>query len=95
MKEGDVVYNEYHDIRRYGIIEKKTIDDGGWAYCTVKWFNDEVYESAMAFRQKLTNKDWSLKKYRVDTLKRIDLHKELSTLEDIKHELNMRGKSED
>ena len=45
----------------------------------------------MEDRQRLTHKDWSLKEYRVDQLKRIDLHQELSTLEDIRHELNMRG----
>jgi len=91
MKEGDVVYNEYHNIRRYGIIEKKTIKDDGWGYCAVKWFNDEIYEDRMADRQKLTNKNWALEEYRVDMLLPIDLHKELSTLEDIRHELNTRG----
>ena len=94
MKRGDVVYNEYHGIRRYGIVEEKTMKANGWAYCTVKWFNDEIYEGAMAARQKLTNKNWALSDYRVDMLKTIDLHKELSTLEDIRHELNMRGQSE-
>ena len=95
VEEGGVVFNDYHGIRRYGIIEKKTLESDGWAYCDVKWFNDEKYEEAMAERKRLTNKDWSLKKYRVDQLKRIDLHKELSTLEDIRHELNTRGYSED
>ncbi len=95
MKKGDVVYNEYHGIRRYGIVEKKTIKDDGWGYCTVNWFNDEIYKNRMSERQKLTSgKDWSLKDYRVDMLSRIDLHKELSTLEDIRHELNTRGYSE-
>jgi len=91
MKSGDVVYNEYHGIRRYGIVEEKRLDDWGWGYCEVTWFNDDQYINAMEDRQRLTHKDWSLKEYRVDQLKRIDLHQELSTLEDIRHELNMRG----
>jgi hypothetical protein len=96
LKEGTVVYNEYHGIRRYGIIERKTIDSDGWAYCNVNWFNDEQYLASMENRKRLTaGKDWSLTRYRVDKLKRIDLHKELSTLEDIRHELNTRGRSED
>ena len=95
IKEGDVVFNEYHRIRRYGIIEKKQIHEDGWAYCDVLWFNDERYCSAMEDRKQLTGgKDWSLTKYRVDLLRRIDLHKELSTLEDIRHALNMRGQCE-
>jgi len=96
MKEGDVVFNEYHGIRRYGIIEKKQIRDDGWAYCDVLWFDDEQYCNAMEHRKQLTGgkKDWSLTEYRVDLLQRINLHKELSTLEDIRHTLNMRGPSE-
>ena len=86
---GTVVFNEYHRIRRYGIVEEKRIAEGGWGYCKVKWFNDEVYQTAMSDRQKLTNKNWSLDEYRVDQLQIIDIHKELNTLEEIRHELNM------
>ena len=35
MKKGDVVFNEYHGIRRYGIIERKEMQEDGWAYCEV------------------------------------------------------------
>ena len=92
MNKGDVVFNEYHRIRRYGIVEEKRIDSDGWGHCKVTWFNDDKYMSAMKERESLTHKDWSLKEYRVDQLYRIDLHEEISTLEDIRHELNMRGK---
>jgi hypothetical protein len=88
MKKGDVVYNEYHDIRRYGIVEEKVTDSDGWSYCNVLWFNDSKYEAAMADRKKLTNKDWSLQRYRVDQLKKIDLNIELNTLEEIRHYFN-------
>tara|TARA_R110001583_G_scaffold159613_1_gene311450 strand:+ start:7470 stop:7769 length:300 start_codon:yes stop_codon:yes gene_type:complete len=88
MKKGNVVYNEYHNIRRYGIIEKKVVENDGWAYCDVLWFNDDKYETAMADRKKLTNKDWSLQRYRSDQLKLINIETELNTLEGIRHHLN-------
>ena len=92
IEVGSVVFNEYHRIRRYGIVQEKRIADDKWGYCKVKWFNDETYQTAMSDRQKLTNKDWSLDEYRIDQLQSIDLHTEISTLEDIRHELNMAPK---
>jgi hypothetical protein len=92
IEAGTVVYNEYHSIRRYGIVEEKRIAEDRWAYCKVKWFNDEVYESAMLERESLCHINHTLKEYRVDYLRRIDLHTEISTLENIRHELTMRNK---
>ena len=93
MKKGDVVFNEYHGIRRYGIIERKEMHEDGWAYCEVDWINDEQYARAMSTRKSLTGgKDWTLKKYRVDQLKRIDMKKELETFNAIKYVLQTRGK---
>ena len=88
IEVGSVVFNEYHRIRRYGIVQEKRIAEDRWGYCKVKWFNDSVYQAAMSDRQKLTNKDWSLDEYRIDQLQPIDLHGEIETLEDIRHELN-------
>jgi len=91
MKIGDVVFNDYHGIRRYGVVETKKVNSDGWAYCQVEWINDRQYEQAMSDRSELTGgRDWTLKEYRVDQLKVIDLHKELRTLEDIRHLLNRR-----
>ena len=93
MKKGDVVFNEYHGIRRYGIVERKEMHEDGWAYCEVDWINDEQYARAMSTRKSLTGgKDWALKKYRVDQLKRIDMKKEIDTFNAIKYVLQTRGK---
>jgi len=93
MKKGDVVFNEYHGIRRYGIVERKEMREDGWAYCEIDWINDEQYEEAMSSRKALTGgKEWSLKKYRVDKLKRIDMKKEMDTFNAIKYILQTRGK---
>ena len=95
MKKGDVVYNEYHGIRRYGVVNDKALQSDGWVYCNVLWFNDGKYETAMSDRKKLTNKDWSLQEYRVDKLKKIDLGTELNTLEEIRHYLNNWSNADD
>jgi len=88
MKTGDVVYNHYHGIRRYGVVGTVEKATDGWSYCTVRWFNDELYQAAIKAREKLIDKKWDLDLYRVDLLQKIDLPKELSTLEEVRHYLN-------
>jgi hypothetical protein len=88
MKTGDVVYNFYHGIRRYGVVKAVEKADNGWSYCTVRWFNDETYQRAIKERKNLTDKKWDLDLYRADLLQKIDLHEEIFTLEDIRHYLN-------
>jgi len=92
MKKGDVVFNEYHGIRRYGIVEEKEMGTDGWAYCKVEWINDEVYERAINHRKELTGRDYSLSRYRVDLLKVISIKKEVATFKAIKYILQTRGK---
>ena len=94
MKKGDVVYNEWHGIRRYGVIEKTFVKDEGmfvpWTYANVKWFNDEAYLSAIAQTNRLRNdgSDITLHEYRVDKLKKINLDLEIKTLKDISEFVN-------
>tara|TARA_R110000824_G_scaffold364568_1_gene552948 strand:+ start:25 stop:330 length:306 start_codon:yes stop_codon:yes gene_type:complete len=87
---GGPVYNHYHGFRRYGIVESKRIDNDGWAYFKVKWFQDEDYQAALAYRQELTHKNYGLTEYRKDKLVGISLDKELSILSDIKAEIDLR-----
>tara|TARA_R100001509_G_scaffold107309_1_gene63752 strand:- start:9478 stop:9789 length:312 start_codon:yes stop_codon:yes gene_type:complete len=94
MKVGDVVYNEYHKIRRYGVVTNIYVkEDQGipipWSYAQVKWFSDEAYEHCVKKTDKLRNKSGEsktirLEEYRVDKIRTIDLNKELSTLNQIK-----------
>ncbi len=94
MKKGDVVYNEWHGIRRYGVIEKTFVKDEGtfipWTYANVKWFNDEPYLSAVKQTNSLRNdgSDIFLDEYRVDKLKLINLSSELKSLNDISEFVN-------
>ena len=93
MKEGDVVYNEWHGIRRYGVVTRTYVKEGQeipipWTYAQVKWINDEAYESVVKTTDKLRNypgeeKTVMLKEYRVDQLQLINLKKEIDTLWDV------------
>ena len=42
MKVGDLVWNNYHGVLRFGTIKSKRIDESGWAYYKIKWYADET-----------------------------------------------------
>ena len=44
MKVGDLVWNRYHNILRFGTIRQVRIDESGWAFYKVKWHSDKIYE---------------------------------------------------
>ena len=68
MNIGDLVYNTYHGILRFGTVQSKRIDTTGWAYFKITWHDDNAYENAIAHREKLTNKKYKLEEYRADQL---------------------------
>ena len=68
MNIGDLVYNTYHNVLRFGTVQSKRIDQSGWAYYKVNWHADETYEKAMDLRQKLTHKNHRLEEYRKDQI---------------------------
>jgi hypothetical protein len=82
MEKGQAVYQNYHGIRRYGIVDGvKT--KGEWKYATVVWFNDEIYERSMADLAELrsgTLSDFAVYEYRLDSLEKVDLKRELDAL---------------
>jgi len=69
MKIGDLVFNSYHSILRFGTIQRKRIDQNGWTYFKVKWHCDNTYERAMSTRESLCGKDYRLHEYRKDQIK--------------------------
>ena len=74
MKVGDLVYNVWGNLLRFGtIIKKTTLDDSGWAYFQVNWYDDSKYEKAVNWRKNLWS-DAPEKKinYRADEIKQID-----------------------
>ena len=68
MNIGDLVYNNYHGVLRFGTVQSKRIDQSGWAYYKVNWHADETYEEAMDLRQKLTHENHRLEEYRKDQI---------------------------
>ena len=68
MKVGDLVYNNYHGVLRFGTVQSKRVDQSGWAYYKVNWHADETYEEAMDLRQRLTHKNHRLEEYRKDQI---------------------------
>ena len=79
MKVKDIVFNEYHGIRRYGVVVDKYMKDN-WAYVIVDWVDDTLYERAMNWTEQLGQGDKRLYEYRVNQVKRIDAPKELEQL---------------
>jgi hypothetical protein len=76
MKIKDVVYNNFHGIRRYGIVIDK-YKKGSWSYVKVQWVDDDLYEHAMNWRKKLGQGDHRLHEYRVDQIATFDAEKEI------------------
>lgn len=68
MQIGDLVWNEYHKILRFGTVTNKTIKENGWAYYTVDWHCDEKYEKACEHREKMCHTNYYIEEYRKDML---------------------------
>ena len=68
MNIGQLVWNNYHGVLRFGTISSKRVDETGWAFYKVKWHSDSIYEEAMDFRKKLTHTDHRLEEYRKDQI---------------------------
>lgn len=69
MKVGDLVWNHYHGLLRFGTVVGKNVKKDGWAYFTVDWYADDKYEKSQKWRKKLTGIDYTLKEYRGTQLK--------------------------
>tara|TARA_Y100000034_G_scaffold93042_1_gene112543 strand:- start:161 stop:427 length:267 start_codon:yes stop_codon:yes gene_type:complete len=79
MKVGDVVFNNYHGIRRYGVVTEKFMKNK-WVHVKVQWALDDVYERAMTWREEMGQGDRRLREYRIDQVKKIDIQRELKQL---------------
>jgi len=68
MNIGQLVWNNYHGVLRFGTISSKRVDETGWAFYKVNWHSDKVYEEAMDLREKLTHTNHRLEEYRKDQI---------------------------
>ena len=79
MKIRDIVFNQHQGIRRFGVVVDKYTKDS-WSYVKVQWVDDDIYERAMKWREKLGRGDCRLYEYRVDQVRVINAEKELAQL---------------
>ena len=80
MKINDVVYQNYHGIRRYGVVNKVEVHGDGWTYAGVRWIDDDNYERAMNDLSNLRGGDHTKNSYRVDEVTVINAQKEVKAL---------------
>jgi hypothetical protein len=82
VKVGDFVINKFQGIYRYGKILKSypNYNNDGWSWFDVEWVDDESYEKAISNRNKMTNQNFSMSKYRADNLTVFNLNNTLQTL---------------
>tara|TARA_R100000388_G_C7179382_1_gene127873 strand:- start:32 stop:301 length:270 start_codon:yes stop_codon:yes gene_type:complete len=80
MEIGTVVRNEYQGIIRYGKVSATFKGVHNWTWCEVDWIDDNQYNEAISYRNKLSGKDHGRTLYRVDELKQFDLNKTIKTL---------------
>lgn len=80
MKINDVVYQNYHGIRRYGVVNQVEVHGDGWTYAGVRWIDDDKYERAMEDLSRYRGGDHTKNSYRVDEVTVIDAQKEVKAL---------------
>ena len=88
MVVGDVVFQNFGSIHRYGKVKEVLLDmkGDGWKWVKIDWIDDEKFEQAMRWKSKLRNVDqdeFIPEYYRCDDIQRINIGKVLSTLEKI------------
>ena len=92
MKVGDIVYHDWHSVRRYGTVQKIYVkQERGitvpWTHAKVDWFEDDAYRHAIdhvnALREQSSG-DFppvGLQEYNCRHLKVLDLTAEIAKLQ--------------
>ena len=89
MKIGDLVWNNYQGLMRFGTVVSKRLKEDKWARYVIKWHDDETYKKSMAWRKKLSGDDYALKEYENRHLRAISIDKLKAVVEE--HEGHMRS----
>lgn len=84
---GRTVMQKYGNTLRFGIVMAQEERDS-WAHMRIKWVDDGAHEKAIAWRNKLTNRDHSREWYRVDRVLFIDPDEIVQTMEKIQQYLH-------
>tara|TARA_R100001163_G_C5055460_1_gene191925 strand:+ start:104 stop:382 length:279 start_codon:yes stop_codon:yes gene_type:complete len=80
MKIGDVVFQNYGGLHRYGKVEevRDNFKGDGWSWAKIYWADDHCYTTCQRWKAKMRNKDrdhFIPKYYRCDDVQIIDLNK--------------------
>ena len=67
MNIGSFVWNVFNGILRFGTITRTDLSPSGWAYCSVVWHDDKVYNRAIDEDSK-PDQEAKTRMYRVDEL---------------------------
>lgn len=99
MKVGDIVYNDWHGVRRYGTVQKIYVkQERGitipWTHAEVDWFEDEAYRDAVDYTNALRERSPSdfplvgLQEYNCRHLKVLDLTAEIAKLQRLQRKIS-------
>ena len=70
---GSFVMNFHHQLLRFGVITSKRVDEEGWTQFKVDFFEDNIYETNVAWSNKLRpGTDNRKYEYRADQIKPVD-----------------------
>jgi hypothetical protein len=91
MKLGDVVFQNYGGLHRYGRVTevKEDLKGDGWSWFKIKWTSDEKFMNSQRWKANLRAKspvEFIPEYYRADDVQSIDLEQTLNTLLQIKNE---------
>ena len=89
MKTGDVVFQNYAGLHRYGKVQeiKENLKNDGWCWFKVEWVDDDRFVTAQRWKAEMRNEDrdhFIPEYYRADDIQPIDLNKTLRTLVKLK-----------
>jgi hypothetical protein len=99
MKVGDIVYHDWHSVRRYGTVQKIYVkQERGitvpWTHAVVDWFEDDAYRHAIDHVNTLREQSSSdfpqagLQEYNCRHLKVLDLSAEIAKLQRLQQEIS-------
>ena len=91
MKIGDVVFQNYSGLHRYGkVIEvKEDLKGDGWSWFKINWANDERYINAQQWKAEMRGEEknhYIPQFYRADDIQSINIEQTIDTLLQLKDE---------
>ncbi len=91
MKIGDVVFQNYSGLHRYGkvIKVKENFKGDGWSWFEINWVNDEKYINAQQWKAEMRGEEknhYIPQFYRADDIQSINIEQTIDTLLQLKDE---------